>query len=58
MAYRIDISAPHSTGVAQSSVYLLGTDESHAMLICTSDLRPDDDWLSIAETFEFLPAEE
>jgi hypothetical protein len=42
-----------------TSTYLLGTDEFLVMMLCTTgDLRPEDDWLSIAETIEFLPVEE
>ena len=40
------------------SVYLLGTDGDVFLMSCsTDDVRPDDDWLSIANTLEFLPAE-
>ncbi len=41
-----------------SSIWTLGTDESLLMAFCTKNgARPDDDWLSIVETIEFLPAE-
>lgn len=42
-----------------SSMYLRVMDGlAFAMWCGTEDARPDDDWLSIAETFEFLPVEE
>jgi len=40
------------------SSYLLTDGKVFDSLLCSGSERPDDDWLSIAETFEFLPAEE
>jgi len=41
---------------ATAWVFLDG--ERRVVLFCRSEEPPDDDWLSIAETFEFLPSEE
>ena len=39
--------------------YVLDMGDGVFFAVCTTyDTRPDDDWLSIAETIEFLPAEE
>ena len=40
--------------------YFIAADDRFYVLFCATmpSLVPDDDWLSIAETFEFLPAEE
>jgi hypothetical protein len=44
---------------SSSAWYLQGTDEVVLSMVCfTYEEPPDDDWLSIAETIEFLPAEE
>ena len=43
---------------ATAWVYLDNDGHAAAALLCRSDEPPDDGWLSIAETFEFLPAEE
>ena len=40
------------------SAYLLGWNDGILALDCFAFDPPDDRWLSIAETFEFLPAEE
>jgi hypothetical protein len=40
------------------SVYLLRDGNTFYWISCAGDDLPDDRWLSIAETFEFLPAEE
>lgn len=41
-----------------SSAYLLGKDETLLAAYCTTEgARPEDDWLSIVETIEFLPAD-
>ena len=40
------------------SVYLLRGGNTFYWISCAGDDPPDDRWLSIAETFEFLPAEE
>ena len=46
-------------GGVHGSTYTRTHEQSVYNMICKSlDLPPDDDWLSIAETFEFLPAEE
>lgn len=37
--------------------YLIEGDEVILALACAGPERPDDDWLSIAESFEFLPEE-
>ena len=44
-------------GVFGSS-YLLTDGKVHDSLLCRGSERPEDRWLSIAESFEFLPAEE
>jgi hypothetical protein len=44
-------------GVFGSS-YTLTDGKVADSLLCSGSERPDDDWLSIAETFEFLPADE
>ena len=42
-----------------SSMYVLDQNEGVLVAVCgTYDDHPEDDWLSIAETIEFLPAEE
>ena len=44
---------------AQATSYVLDMGEGVFFAVCTThDTRPDDDWLAIAETIEFLPAEE
>ncbi len=40
------------------SLYLLTDGKVHDSLRCRGSERPEDRWLSIAETFAFLPAEE
>ena len=45
-------------GVWYSTVYNLVAPDGMVWLNCSGPVRPDDHWLSIAETFEFLPAEE
>ncbi len=42
-----------------TSAYVLAMGDGVFMAVCnTYAARPDDDWLSIVETIEFLPAEE
>ena len=41
-----------------ATMYLLTDGHSLVFFGCWSDYRPADDWLSIAETIEFLPVEE
>ena len=43
---------------AFGSSYLLTDGQVADSLLCRGSERPEDRWLSIAETFEFLPAEE
>ena len=43
---------------AFGSSYLLTDGKVHDSLLCRGSERPEDRWLSIAKTFEFLPAEE
>jgi hypothetical protein len=43
-------------GSATAWIFLDG--ERRVVLFCQSEEPPEDRWLSIAETFEFLPAEE
>jgi len=59
-AYLIRSSDQDDSGVwGPSSMYLLDADPGVLMTYCsTKDARPEDDWLSIVETIEFLPAEE
>jgi hypothetical protein len=53
---RIDTEVPEEGYF--SSIYLLHDGTTFYGLMCDASDAPDDDWLSIAETFEFLPAEE
>ena len=55
-AIRIDMELPDtgSSGV----VYLLTDGTDPYSLMCRAPDPPEDRWLSIAETFEFLPVEE
>jgi hypothetical protein len=45
-------------GPSPVTFYLVDADESVLLANCTGAERPEDDWLSAIETFEFLPAEE
>ena len=47
---------PSSRG--STTVYVLAGDSLHLGVSCVASARPEDGWLSIAETFEYLPAEE
>jgi len=40
------------------SSYLLTVGNVHDSLLCRGSERPEDRWLSIAESFEFLPVKE
>jgi hypothetical protein len=40
------------------TLYSIASWDQAGEVRCIASERPDDDWLSIAETFEFLPAEE
>ncbi len=55
-AWRVDAEA----GPGPLTVYVTQSDQLLVALHCTAvgSERPDDDWLSIAETIEFLPTEE
>jgi hypothetical protein len=57
-ATRIDWDIVEPDGDHYSSTYNLAGLDGPTWLDCEGPERPDDDWLSIAETFEFLPAEE
>lgn len=68
-ASEIDVPAGHASHLIQRtgyqgrdvfySVFVIARDSGYVWLWCTSlDEAPDDDWLSIAETIEFLPEEE
>ena len=56
-AWRID--AVHDSG-QHITEYVLTNDGDFYIIGCSIEgwAQPDDDWLSIAETFEFMPAEE
>ena len=47
-----------SSDQRQHAFYAVGGEEAVAVLWCWAVEPPDDYWLSIAESFEFLPAEE
>ena len=50
---------PVEEGYARyNTYYILVNDFGLLFFLCWGPERPDDDWLSIAETIEFLPAEE
>ena len=57
-ALRVDMVERIADGDLHNSVYAVDTPDGLALLDCGGFARPDDDWLSIAETFEFLPTEE
>ncbi len=59
-AWRADWKAgPDGPYRIDRSLYQVSTGETSLRVAChTSGARPDDDWLSIVETIEFLPAEE
>jgi hypothetical protein len=60
-AFRIGMRMAEPTAEGQylpSTVYVMLADDRYLLASCSAYQRPDDDWLSIAETFEFLPAEE
>jgi hypothetical protein len=37
--------------------YLIEAGDATHLITCTGDMRPADDWLAIAETFELMPAD-
>ena len=55
---RLDYDTDDWAGRAQASVYLVPGDHSRHWLNCVGEERPEDRWLSIAETVEWLPSEE
>ncbi len=60
-AARIDVSedaASAPSGHTETSEYVMTDGLNQWRLTCSGLERPDDDWLSIAETFEWLPIEE
>ena len=61
-AYRIQMSRRSGSESDEwwpATYYLLGTEGPLMHVDCvTYDTRPDDDWLSIVETFEFVTGEE
>ncbi len=48
----------HPNNESVSVHYVVAGDVVSLAFNCTANARPEDDWLSIAETVEFLPAEE
>ncbi len=54
-ASRIDISLQFPDVVLLSSSWVLTDGTTFHTLTCTDLMRPDDRWLSLVETFEFLP---
>lgn len=57
-AARVDYSLAFPQFETLHAVYYFIDEPDVYSLTCTALERPDDDWLSIAETFEFLPADE
>ena len=59
-AYLTRLSREDSPGAWwPSAEYWLSADDVVLLVFCTTDaVRPDDDWLSMVESIEFLPAEE
>jgi hypothetical protein len=55
-AVRIDIE--WTADAAFGTSYVLTDGSVHDAVLCRGSERPDDRWLSIAETVEFLPADE
>jgi hypothetical protein len=54
----LDYDEDDWAGQTSTAQYLVLGDDSRHWLSCIGEVRPDDDWLSIAETIEFLPDEE
>jgi hypothetical protein len=55
----VDYTEYADEGVGVGAVYLLSDGVALLVLSCVAPRPPEGDWwLSIAETFEFLPAEE
>jgi hypothetical protein len=60
-AARIDVSEDVESAPSEhieTSEYVITDGITQWRLTCSGRERPDDDWLSIAETFEILPPEE
>jgi hypothetical protein len=57
-ATQIDVVIREPDGDWYDTTYNLVTPDGQVWLGCSGPERPDDRWLSIAETFEFLPSEE
>lgn len=55
---RLDYALEYPTVQAVFSAYYFTDGSMFHLLTCTGTVRPDDAWLSIAETFEFLTLEE
>lgn len=55
---RLDYALEYPGVQAVFSAYYFTDGPMFHLMTCTGTERPDDGWLSIAETFEFLPAEE
>jgi hypothetical protein len=55
-APRLDVIL--TTGDGRTMYFFTDDEAMHYWLTCGADHLPDDRWLSVAETFEFLPAEE
>ncbi len=56
--WEVDVDIDWTEDVALSTDRLLADGEVHGSILCHGSERPNDRWLSIAETFEFLPEEE
>jgi hypothetical protein len=54
---RLDFGMSFPGFETMQAVYYFTDGSTYMLLTCTHVERPEDDWLSIAETFEFLPAE-
>jgi hypothetical protein len=55
---RMSVRAEPDMVWSSASTYVLAMNEGTLVAICgTYDERPEDDWLSVVETVEFLPAE-
>lgn len=55
---RVDYALEYPAVQAFFSAYYFTDGAMFHLMTCTGTVRPDDGWLSIAETFEFLPGEE
>jgi len=54
----VDLSYELDHGPVSGTVYLVASDQTLLFTICGAPDPPDDRWLSIAESIEFLPEEE